>query len=121
MGCYGLGYGAMKEEHPTREAARAELFEHGFTEGFASSRRPNLYVPQALKQSTPRLAVLRDREHGVERWRIVPYPEPAVCSPGEAAELEKRDGIVLPGGRDPVAKVEESEVDWLDDETSWLE
>lgn len=106
----------MKEEHSAREAARAELFANGYTEGFSSPRRPLLYVPRALRESTPRLAVMRDREHGVECWRIVPYPEPAVCTPNEAAELEVRDGIVLPGGRDVTMEPEldESELDWLD-------
>lgn len=86
----------MQRTYTTRVDARRALVADGYTSGFSSPSRPELWI-----KGRSRLAVARRVRGADADWVIVPYPEPATATPEQAAELAKRDGIVLNGGADP--------------------
>jgi hypothetical protein len=85
----------MKRVHGTRLEARTTLGAEGYLVAFASPGRPELWVKP---KTNSRMAVARQVEGADERWGIMPYPEPATATPAQAAELAKRDGVVLAAG-----------------------
>jgi hypothetical protein len=79
------------DDFHSAEAARTALCDSGFSQGFSSPGRPMLWV--CLKKHSDRRAVKRLLPlEGAELWRIVPYPEPATCTPSELGALLRRDG-----------------------------
>lgn len=94
-------------DHESRAAVRKHLIDNGFVDAFTSPGRPELW----LKPGSPKLryAVQRERSDEGERWHIIPYPEPSVCSSQKVRELAARDGVLLNG---PQKK--EEEFGWLD-------
>ena len=106
----------MRRVHEERLDARRELAAAGFVPGFNSPGRPGLWVN--LKQRKQRKAVARRTRDADQDWVVVDYPEPATCTPEEAIELAKRDGIVLNNGQLPVegtidVEFNESDLDLL--------
>jgi hypothetical protein len=86
----------MIKTHGTRVEARTALVTDGYKSAFASPGRPELWV-----KGKSRVAIARRVVDADESWVILPYPEPATCSPSEAVELAQRDGVVLNGGALP--------------------
>lgn len=84
----------MKRVYDTREQVRSALATEGYQSGFSSPGRPELWV-----KGRSRMAYARQVSGADERWVILPYPEPSTCTPEQARELEKRDGIVLQAGQ----------------------
>jgi hypothetical protein len=101
----------MKHSHDTRLQARIVLAEEGYIVAFSSPGRPELWVK--LSDSDRRCAIARVVEGADETWRIVAYPEPAVCGADEMPALLNRDGQVLQAGRlcETMPSVDDS---WLD-------
>ena len=104
-----------KRNYVTRQSVRRELIDHGFVTGFSSPGRPELWCKPGDKKQ--RFAIQHETLDRSERWHIIPYPEPAVCTTKELTELTVRDGVVLSGNQ-PWALGQitvESEFEWMDD------
>lgn len=111
-----------KRNHVTRQSVRKELCDNGFVTAFSSPGRPELWCKLGVRgkpvKEKQRYAVQRETRARSERWHIIPYPEPATCTPEQLPELTVRDGVVLNGdtGRIvPGQMTVESEFDWIDD------
>ena len=86
-----------REGYTSKHEAKKALMEHGYRSAFSSPGRPELWIGPDPKRERVAVA-LASYIDGKEEWRIVPYPEPAVCNAREAEELAKRDRVVTSGG-----------------------
>ena len=83
-----------REGYTSKREAKRALMEHGYR--VAGTGRPQLWIGPYPKRERVTVA-LASCIGGKEEWRIVPYPEPAVCNAREAEELAKRDRVVTSG------------------------
>jgi hypothetical protein len=99
------------DQYPTRQEARDALGAAGYTVGFSSPGRPELWInlrDHADRVAIQRVKTRRDGDVGTfgqleagmwwTAWHIMPYPEPSSATPDQVKELELRDGKVLHGG-----------------------
>lgn len=85
-----------REGYTSKREAKRALMEHGYRPAFSSPGRPELWIGPDPKRERVAVA-LASYIGGKEEWRIVPYPEPAVCNAREAEELATRDHVVTSG------------------------
>lgn len=85
----------MIRKYGTRREARTALTNDGYAISFSSPGRPELWH----RDRYSRCAIARVMHDGEESWRIMAYPEPAVCSPEDVKMYARRDGVVLRAGQ----------------------